>query len=233
MQAELTTLQNIPEDKPVRVFLPIIDSKERYRASCVYNYNKKLNFFLNFKSGILPTESIDNKKSALIIVDLGGPNISLEASIVRLISDQQLELQIESTIDHKQLRDFFRVDATTKVLSTSLKSSVVGGGNQIESWEIPGETIDISGSGILAIFPEKLPDNNQLKLNIVIPDGDDTPVSVLAHQVRSQQISENKWEVAFHFNEIDTEDRDRIMGYCFTIQRELLRLKVRVKSTNV
>ncbi len=230
MQAELKTLQKIPEDKPVRVFLPISGSKERYRANCVFNYKSGLNFFLNFKTGVLPIESIDEKKSAIVIVDLGGPNISLEASIVKLNSEQQIEFRIESTVDHEQLREFFRVDATTRVFSTSLKPSVFGGDDKTENWEIPGETIDISGSGILAIFPKKLPENNQLKLKIMIPDEIETPVSVLAQQVRSQEIAKDKWEVAFHFNDINSEDRDRIMGYCFTIQRELLRLKVRVKS---
>ncbi len=230
MTVELETLQKIPEDKPVRVFLPISDSKERYRANCVFNHKSNLNFFLNFKAGALPIEAIDEKKSAIVIVDLGGPNVSLEAAIVNIISEQQIEFRIESTVDHEQLREFFRVDATTKVFSTSLKPAVFGGGDKTESWEIPGETIDISGSGILAIFPKKLPDNKQLKLKIMIPDDIDTPVSVLAQQVRSQEIAKDKWEVAFHFNDINSEDRDRIMGYCFTIQRELLRLKVRVKS---
>ena len=230
MTVELETLQKIPENKPVRVFLPISGSKERYRANCVYNYRTNLNFFLNFKAGVLPTESIDEKKSAIIIVDLGGSNISLEAAIVNVSSEQQIEFRIQSTVDHEQLREFFRVDATTKVFSTSLKPAVFGGGDKTKSWEIPGKTIDISGSGILAIFPEKLPGNNSLKLKIMIPDGIDTPVSVLAQQVRNQEIAKDKWEVAFHFNDIKSEDRDRLMGYCFTLQRELLRLKVRVKS---
>lgn len=230
MTPEQESLQKIPEGKPVRVFLPIIDSKERFRASCVFHYIGGLNFNLNFKAGALPENAVEVGKSAIINVDLGGPNISLEAKIISNPSPQQLEMEAEATINHEQMRDFFRVDATTQILSTALKSTIFGN-KKTDDWEIPGETIDISGSGILAVFPEKLPESNQIKLQVTIPD-DEPPITILAHQVRSHKLDDNRWEVAFRFDDIDIEARDRIVGYCFTIQRQLLRLKVQVKNPN-
>ncbi len=229
MTSEMETLQKIPEGKPVRVFLPIIDSKERFRANCVFCYTKDLKFKLSFKPGILPEESVAVGKSAIINVDLGGPTLSLEAKVVSVLSSQQLEMMAETTVTHEQMREFFRVDATTKVISSAFKSTVIGDKEQ-EDWEISGETIDISGSGILAVFPEKLPQAEQLNLQITLPDEIAEPITILAHQVRSCPLSDGRWETAFHFIEIGSEERDRIVGYCFTIQRQLLRLKVRVKS---
>ena len=229
MTSEMITLQKIPEGKPVRVFLPVIDSKERYRANCVFHYKKDLKFNLHFKPGVLPAEAIAVGKSAIINVDFGGPNLSLEANVVSIVSSQQLEMEAESTVTHEQMREFFRVDATTRIISSAFKSSVMSDKDQ-EDWEIPGETIDISGSGVLAVFPEKLPTNKQLNLHITIPDEKGTPVNILAHQVRTCKLADGRWEVAFHFDDIEIEERDRIVGYCFTIQRQLLRLKVQIKS---
>ncbi len=78
MNNDIDTIINIPPNKPVRIFLPIQDKKERYRASCVFEATSPPKFNLLFKAGVLPVDVIDIKQSCIISVDMGGPNISLE-----------------------------------------------------------------------------------------------------------------------------------------------------------
>jgi hypothetical protein len=93
-----------------------------------------------------------------------------------------------------------------------------------------GTTIDISGSGILASFSSPPPMDSQTRLEITLPTSPPEIISVLAHPVRKQQINENQYDVAYHFEDITIEDRDKIIGCCLRIQRRLLRLKVRVRD---
>ena len=156
-------------------------------------------------------------------VDFGGPNISMEASIASATS-QALEMKAEELISHAQMREFFRVDAVTEVISKSFQPEFFG--SQGRSWAIRGKTIDISGNGILAVFSETPPEDDLVRLEISLPERDSQIIKLLARPVRTHQIDEHQWETAYHFQDISSEDRDRIIGCCLEIQRRLLRLKV-------
>ena len=93
-----------------------------------------------------------------------------------------------------------------------------------------GETIDISGSGILASFSEKPPEDKHIRLEITLPTDVPEVVTTLARPIRVIQTADDRYDVAFHFDEITTEDRDKIIGCCLEIQRRLLRLKVKVRD---
>lgn len=229
MASENPLLDSIPDAKPVRVFIPITGKAERYRASCVFHKTGATKFQLLFQPGVLPTEVIDTYQTCLISVDMGGPNISIEARITKIVGEQTLQMALEKSVSHEQMREFFRVDATTSVISSSFQSEFFY--KQGEPWAIRGRTIDISGSGILAVFTEQPPNDKQIRLEIALSTGESGTISVLAHPVRSLKIAENHYEVAYHFDDISTEDRDRIIGYCLIIQRKLLRLKVQVKDS--
>lgn len=222
------SLQKIPDQKPVRIFLPIVGTVERFRVNCVLEKKEAPKFRLLFTPGTLPTESIDVQETCYITVDLGGATTSIEARIIHIDNNQTLEMVMERAMSHEQLREFFRVDATTSVISSSFLPEFFTENG--EPWSMKGKTIDISGSGLLASFTAKPPIDRQVRLEITLPALEPETVSVLAHPVRSHQISDNLWEVAYHFDEISTEDRDKIIGWCLIVQRKLLRLKVQVKG---
>jgi len=228
MTSDIQLLDSIPDTKPVRAFIPISGKTERYRASCVLEKTGSGTFDLVFQPGILPAESVDLSKTCLITVDMGGPNISLEARIKRIAGKQTLQMMLEKSISHEQMREFFRVDATTSVISRSFQPEFYD--QKGEPWSVKGRTIDIGGSGILAVFPEPPPNDKQVKLDITLPTTEGGVVSVLAHPVRITSLGENHHEVAYHFDDITIEDRDRIIGCCLLIQRQMLRLKVQVKN---
>ena len=126
------------------------------------------------------------------------------------------------------MRDFFRVDATTKVISKSFQPEFYGKNN--DPWSLQGRTIDISGSGLLASFGEEPPKDDQVRLEITLPTSPPETVQALAHPVRTTQVSDDQWDVAYQFDDIEDEDRDKIIGCCLVIQRRLLRLKVQVRD---
>jgi c-di-GMP-binding flagellar brake protein YcgR len=178
---------------------------------------------------MLPVEEIDIRKTCIVSIDMGGPTISLEAMIQKVANRQTLEMIVCKAISHEQMREFFRVDAVTSVISKSFHTELFSDTN--EPWSIAGQTIDISGSGILAIFDEKPQADRQVRLEISTPSIEPDIIKVLAHQVRVQELHDGRFEVAYHFDDITIEDRDKIIGCCLVLQRKMLRLRIDVKDS--
>jgi len=228
MTSDIDILQSIPKGKPVRIFIPLLNRPDRVRAQCLFKESEPPKFSLIFKPGFLPVDEIDIKQPCIISIDMGGPTISLEAMITQVPNHQTLEMIVRKSISHEQMREFFRVDTVTNVISKSFHTELFSDKN--EPWSTKGQTIDISGSGILAVFDEKPQADRQVKLEITIPSLEAETIKILAHQVRAQQLHDGRYEVAYHFDDITTEDRDKIIGCCLIIQRKMLRLKVQVKK---
>lgn len=220
---DIDILKKIPDQKPVRIYLPVKNNSQRYRTQAIYKTLTSPHFELHFQPGILPLESIDIHNFCFLNVDFGGPNISMKASITSA-SPQILRMKAEKLISHEQMREFFRVDTVTDIISKSFHPEFFA--NKGQFWAIRGKTIDISGNGILATFSEEVPEADIVRLEISLPCEEYEPVNVLAEPIRSSQVDKNQWEIAYHFKDISSEDRDRIVGCCLEIQRRLLRLKV-------
>lgn len=218
------TFKNIPDGKPVRVFLPLRNTHDRLRLQCVCQEIAPPKFSLVFSPGALPIEDIDSKQTAIISIDMGGPTLSLEAKIQEIDGPQILKMVLQKTISHKQLREFFRIDAATSVTATALRPAADGA----PPWSVQGESLDISGSGVLVLFPQCPPEDKQVKLSIFLPTADEQPLAAIGHTVRVQRQDDGRCEVAYHFDDISIEDRDKIIGHCLVLQRKMLRLKVQV-----
>jgi len=230
MNPSSKSLAKIADGTPVRVFLPLKDRPALYRAQCIYKKNSDSKINLLFKIGVLPADDIATDQPCFLNIDTGGKTISVEARIEKVENDQSLEITVDKTVSHNEMRNFFRVDATTRIISKSFHTEIFG--TTSDPWSIEGKTVDISGSGVLAIFPAPPPKDKQVRLEITIPlDDEPETITVLAHQVRSVRLNDNHFEAAFHFDDITTENRDKIIGCCLMIQRKLLRLKVRVKDS--
>ena len=228
MTFDIRTLESIPNGKPVRIFLPLNKGPELYRAHCVYQKSDPPGLNLLFELGVLPVEDISLSRASIISIDMGGPTVSLEAMIQKIENPQTLQMIVQKSITHDEMREFFRVDATAKIISKSFQTELFEDEN--EAWSIEGKTIDISGNGVLAFFPEEPPADKQVRLEITIPLVKPETITLLAHQVRAVKLSDERFEAAYHFDDISVEDRDKIIGCCLLIQRKLLRLKVQVKD---
>lgn len=228
MSLDTDALKNIANGRPVRVFLPLQNSPDRVRAQGIYQKTLPPRFVLIFKPGMIPVDDIDLQQPCIVAIDLGGPTVSLEAMVQQVDDPQTLQMVVQKSISHEQMREFFRVDAVTQVISRSFHTQFTG--NEKEPWSIAGETIDISGSGILAVFTALPPADKQVNLEITIPTDEPEVIKAVAHPVRTHRLKNDRYEVAYHFDDISVEDRDKIIGCCLVIQRRLLRLKQQVQK---
>jgi hypothetical protein len=88
--------------------------------------------------------------------------------------------------------------------------------------------VNLSGAGIKFISDEPFTDGDLLELKIGLPLSPFPNISTLCQVVRarrSAQTSKEEWEVALKFLVINDHDRDFIINYIFTKERESLRNK--------
>jgi hypothetical protein len=224
-------INTIPDAKPVRIFLPLLGEDKRQREQCIFQKTTAPHFNLLFVPGTLPVGNLDTTTSCIINLDIAGRIISLEAMIQKVVGEQVLEMIAQKTISHEQMRDYFRVDLTMPIIARSqVPEDTEDTEVQEQYWQIPGTTIDISGSGLLAIFNHKPPADKVVKLKLILPNDHGSTLSFLASPVRTSEVEKNRYVVAYHYEEINDEDRDRIVGQCLLAQRRMLRLNVLVKD---
>ncbi len=220
----------IKDQKSVRITLPVKDSSDTERINCVYGASKAPVFFLYFRKSDLQTEHIDLEKKCVVTADFGGQIIAITASIDLVRNDQALQLTARETITHEQSRNYFRVDA-----SAPIKASILQGKhNWLEDEEnekLSGETLDISGSGCLCIFKSPIEEGKKLKIEMALPTNTDEFVQIIGHVVRCRQVKSNLYHIGLHFDDLSSEDRDKIMGSCFEMQRRHLRMRIRVSTS--
>ncbi len=228
MSIQTDFINKIPDAKPVKIFLPVQEADTRYRQTCIFQKTSSPRFNLLFAPDTLPVESLDISSSCIINLDMGGQSVSMEAMIQQVVNSQVLDMIALKTVSHGQMRDFFRVDYTMPIIVSSQPTDDIGTPNEL--WKILGTTIDISGSGLLAFFHEKPPADKLVKLRLPLPDDKNEYISFMARPVRTSEVEENRYVVAYHYEEISDEERDKIIGQCLIIQRRLLRLKVQVKD---
>lgn len=228
MSEHVNFLNSIEDNKPVRCFLPVKTTEERLRLSCVLKKGDSPNFKLLFKAGTLPTEKLDTDTEVIINLDIGGKSVSLESNLVEIVNNQTLDMVARKTINHGQLREFFRVDCTVPIVIHSMVPE--GFGRPEDNWSIPGTAVDLSGCGLRASFSEEPPDTELVRLELALPTKEPVIISTLASPVRISPLTKKLWDVAFRFDEISDEDQDTVIGYCLVAQRRLLRLKVHVKG---
>jgi len=219
-------LTKISDEKPVRLFLPIIDADDRLVIQCVLKKTQTTHFQLLFKHGSLPVNKIDKGTSCLINIDLGGKSVSIESKILEIINNQTLEMVLQKTITHEQMREYFRVDCTIPIILSSMIPEEFNSSH--DNWKIPGTTVDLSGAGLRASFATEPPKNTQVRLELALPTTETTIIKTLASPVRISQLTDKLWDAAYQFDQIEDEDQDAIIGCCLGEQRRLLRLKVKV-----
>lgn len=220
----------IPNQKPVRLFLPVISNDDRLLIQCVFKKLDGKYFNLLFKSGTLPVDRIDIKPPCLINLDLGGQSVSLESNIVEVSDGQTLKMIAQKTINHDQMREYFRVDCTVPIILKSIIPEEFSNPED-DNWKISGTTVDLSGSGLRASFTTAPPAKTQVRLELALPTTETTIIKTIASPVRISQLTEKLWDAAYQFDEIEDEDQDAIIGCCLVAQRRLLRLKVKVKGS--
>ncbi len=220
----------ITDQKTVRVTLPLTDQIGTERLICVYGTNDPPVFFLYFPKGDLPVNHIDVHRKCVVTADFGGQFISITANINKISNEQTLQLSAVEVVTHEQFRDYFRVDANTPVTAASIQKKY--GYSQEPPLHLEGETLDISGSGCLCIFKQPLDEGKKLLINVALPTDLNEIIRLVGHVVRCKKVKKDLYHVGLHFDQITSEDRDKIIGSCFALQRRHLRMKVEVSPSH-
>ena len=157
-----------------------------------------------------------------IAIEHHGEKIVLIARLEAVIDDRRLRFVVREPITPESLRDYFRVP-----INMPVKASYTAEPQEIrvQSWRLAGTTIDLSGSGMLAMFTEKPPSTHRILLEMTPPE-DHEPILCLAEVIRSYRLRRNRFQVAFHFIEITPKIRDQIVSCCLREQRRQLRESV-------
>jgi c-di-GMP-binding flagellar brake protein YcgR len=194
---------------------------QNIRLNCIYKESHAPEFFLIFPPKKLP-EDIDTATNCPVTIRAAKAPVSFSAQIIKIVDDRTLELIAKQTIKLESLREYFRVDTNVTIIASY--DPLPRDGENL-SWMIKGRTLDMSGSGILALLPEPPKNNHKIDITLTLADGK-TSVSCLGHVVRKKRLRRGRYQVAFHFDSLTPKNRDDIISFCLQEQRTRLREKI-------
>jgi c-di-GMP-binding flagellar brake protein YcgR len=156
-----------------------------------------------------------------MVIEHKGETVNIIARLDRVAGPRRLHFTAREPIAPESLRDYFRVSTNLPI-----EASYIAGPLEVnaQTWKMYGTTIDLSGSGVLALFPGKPPSNKRIQLIITVPDGA-APIVSLANVIKSYRLRQNKYQVAFHFETFNSDSQDKIIACCFELQRRNLRMR--------
>ena len=127
-----------------------------------------------------------------------------------------------------QNRDFCRVHVNADITITV--NSILSG-KQHGELVLNGKAIDLTGSGVLVSLSEKPPAADQVNLEISLPTDPPEQIKIAAHPIRTLHANDNQWKVAYRFDIISEEERNKIIGFCLVEQRRMLRLNHGIRGS--
>jgi c-di-GMP-binding flagellar brake protein YcgR len=209
---------------PIRVNRPVdieLPGKELERYSS--------NVVAISENNLVITLPVKNKdhillKSGIIIKVIFSDNIAIytfTAEVVSQNSTTPVTVNLGKPIETRRIqrRNFVRLDTRLKVTLEKLDEKCNSTNNSFSA-----TTVDISGGGMMFSCSEKLELGDFLE-SMIFFDADEK-VSAIGRVVRvisNQPQAREKYSVGFEFAVIDEAERDKIIKYIFTSQRELLR----------
>lgn len=209
-----------------KAIIKLIDQNGNfYHCECLYKEDKAPHFFLVFPPDTLP-QDIDKEKNHPVIILRESSSLSLSTSIVGKINDRTLHLIANATLDPSCLREYFRINTSTRIIASYRAGSLE---DAPADWTLSGQTQDISGSGALALFNEEPKNSNHIVVEIILPHKNIT-VNAVSHIIRKKQLRNRRWQVSFHFDSISTKHRDAIITYLLSVQRQQLRENVHARD---
>ncbi len=193
------------------------------QLKCVYKESEAPHFFLVFPPKQLPA-NIDTSKGCLVAIKNSEKAITFKAGIEEIKSDRILELFAQKTIDPVSLRTYYRADLRTPISATYEP----GPEERAKPWSFSGETLDLSGGGVLAIFPNEFPNKQRILVHIPLPNTDNKEIRCLAHVVLTQRLRKERWKIALQFDNLSQKEKDFIVSCCLSEQRRQLRENIQI-----
>ena len=202
-----------------------IEKGESQRLKCILKKTQSPSFKLIFPPDILELDQLSYGITCRLIVKLDDGSVNLNVKLNDADGDRTLNCTALESVNPESLREYFRV-----MISAPVRASYQPGPREIKyrAWKLSGHTIDLSGGGVLALFPGKPVNTNRIQLEIDLP-GQEAPVICQSKVIRTYRMRKKRYQVAFYFEDIDRKSRDIIISCCLQEQRRQLRDKVRVE----
>lgn len=219
--ALINLIKSIKDSQPALIKLYTTSGKDIH-LDCIYKESIAPNFYLVFPPGKIPDDLDINKSCAISFHDDSTKSPALTAKIAEISSDRSIELTATTTIDPSSLREYFRIDIRTRVTITYEGGSK---SNESRKWSYEGQTLDLSGSGVLGLFHNQPSTKNNIfiEISLTYPE---KKIICIGHIVRIRRLRGGKWQVALHFDNISQKNRDAIITNCFWEQRRQLRERI-------
>jgi len=212
----------------VRAAVPLLGVTEKERIHCFWGKIAPPEFTIVLPYGVLAVDQVDTSRTCMVMIDRTNQTISVSADIVRIADPWTLELVARESVTHAQARGYFRVEAAAKVAASSVVPEAMA--DEGERWKLQGDTIDLSGSGLLCSFSEPLEKDKKVKIELALPTHGMDVIMALGHVARCRKIEQQLYHVALHFDMIDSDSQDKIMACCFELQRKHLRMRVLLEN---
>lgn len=221
-------LEKIPDNAAIRVAVALRGQLEEMRTDAFYRKGDAPCFFLVFPDDEFHLDTVDTGRTSTVTFTNGDQSTTILSDITGLSNMRTLALKGKEIISRSQLRSYFRVDAVVAVRlslpstkKTNKKSSVC---------DITGDTIDLSGSGLMCSIDKPLAEEQQVKIELTLPGKKTHTAIAYGSVVRCRQVDEKKYHVALRFDTIDEENRDKIIAHCFELQRQYLKMRAQLKN---
>lgn len=199
---------------------------EKLHLDCIYKESIAPNFFVVLASAKLPDDIDENAPFTFSVIDEAKETSIIHARFAEKVNKKTLELTAAKTIDPSSLREYFRVDLRTNITISYTAETVA---DSQQNWLIEGQTIDLSATGVLGIFPSEPLKIGNIKIEVDLYHPK-RRVQCIGHVVRTRRTRSGKWHAALHFDQISAEIRDEIITNCLWEQRRQLRENIQTSD---
>jgi len=220
----INLVKSLQDNQPASIQL---STTEGYAISIdgVYKESNAPSFFVVVPPDSIP-DKVDTSAPCLVTMqDEAGASFAIAARILEVASDRSIELTATKAIDPASLREYFRVDLRTSITISYETMDPASSRN----WSMKGQTLDISGSGVLGLFADEPHNSQNLFIDIRLTHPQKS-INCLGHVVRTNRLRGGRWQVALHFDTITGKDRDSIITNCLFEQRRQLRERVQTSD---
>ncbi len=213
-------IKTIEDSESAKVRLTFTNRESAY-LDCIYKESEAPTFFLVFSPGTIP-DNLDLQENCSVSINKEHSPIVISAKIEALRGDRTLELRATEVIDPVSLREYFRVFYQTPITASHRPAS----NESIKGlWKVEGTTVDLSASGVLAIFPQEFQHREHIFLEFNLT-GTNRTIQCLSHVVRIHHIRKSRCQIALRFDQIPPRDQDAIVTECMSEQRRQLRKRM-------
>jgi len=217
-------LNKLNDNSPVTVDIPS-SKEEALRCKALLIKKEPPLLELLFPPNSWQADDLKIGANCNLVIEHKETTVNLIARLDTTAGDRRLHFTAREPVSPVTLRDYFRVS-----MNLPIEASYIAGPKEVntQTWKMVGTTIDMSGSGVLAMFANKPANNMHIQLIITMPDEEAAPIVCLANVVKSYRLRQNRYQVAFHFENVTAKTRDQIVSFCLQEERRQLRENVRI-----